>query len=67
MEYYVGQPVFSAMPPEDTYTQEDGPNHGKPVVRGIVTQVCKSGGAEVWWENCDRPLHCHDRELKDAE
>jgi hypothetical protein len=66
MTYYVGQPVLSTMSPDDTYTQEYGPNQGEPVVRGIVTQVYESGRADVWWENCDRPMYCHDKDFKSA-
>jgi hypothetical protein len=66
MTYYVGQPVLSAMSPDDTYTQEVGPNQGKPVVRGIVTEAYDWGSAMVWWENCDCPMYCTKGDLKDA-
>ena len=66
MTYYVGQPVLSAMSDEDTYTQEDGPDQGKPVVRGIVTRVYGYGQIDVWWENCDRPMYCLNRDFKSA-
>lgn len=67
MEYYVGQPVLSAMPDDDTYVQEFGPNQGKPVVRGIVTEIFTLRGLSVWWENCDRPMYCGDEDLKNAD
>ena len=67
MEYYVGQPVLSAMSLDDTYVQEKGPDQGKPVVRGIVTKAHKWGSVTVWWENCDRPMYCLDKDFKIAD
>lgn len=66
MEYYVGQPVLSAMSEDNTYVQELGPNQGKPVVRGIVTEILTRTGMDVWWENCNHPRYCRVEDLKDA-
>lgn len=60
-EYYVGQPVLNV---SSGYVQESGPDMGKPVVRGIVTEVYEDGWMSVWWENTGRALSIHEDEVK---
>ena len=64
MTYYIGQPVLSVMDPGDAYEQEKGPDAGKPVVRGIVTEVWQWDGVSVWWENCGVDRYCRASEVK---
>jgi hypothetical protein len=64
MDYQVGQPVKWAGRKQNAYFKEFGPKMGKPVKRGIVTEVHGKHVVDVWWECCDRPYYTRTCEVK---
>ena len=64
MTYEIGQPVVWAGRESDAYTQEFGPDQGKPVVYGIVTD---DRILHVWWEYCSDAYSCKKNEVKPCD
>ena len=64
-KYYVGQPVTWAKRDSYGYTQEFGPNLGKPVVHGILTDDGEN--LHVWWEYCSEAYSCTEDQIKPRE
>ena len=64
-KYYVGQPVTWVKRDSYGYTQEFGPNEGKPVVHGILTDDGEN--LHVWWEYCSEAYSCIEDQIKPRE
>lgn len=64
MGYQEGQPVKWAGEKRYAYTKEFGPKRGKPVKRGLVTEVHGKHAVSVWWECCDRPFYVYTHEVR---